>query len=52
VVKSSKEAQEKEYFGGDKKNYAVAEAFLDGWCMMALKCAFSHDIPPPLEYGE
>ena len=48
MVEGSEEAKEKEYFGGDEKDYSIAEAFLDGGCVVSLKCTFSDDISSSL----
>lgn len=52
MVEGSEEAQEEKDFGGDKKDYTVSEPFLDWWCVVALKCAFSYNVSSSLTHGE
>ena len=41
MVESSEKSGKEQYFGDNKKNYSITEAFLDSWGMVPLEGAFS-----------
>lgn len=52
MIECSEEAEEEEYFGGDKEDYSVPKAFLNGRCMVSLKCTFSDYVSSSLAYSQ
>ncbi len=50
MVESSEKSGKEQYFGDNKKNYSITEAFLDSWGMVPLEGAFSDNISSSLVY--
>lgn len=52
MVECSEEACKEKYFGDDKQDYSVTQAFLDNRRVVSLIGAFSDYITSSLEHGE
>lgn len=52
MVERSEEPCEEEYFGDNKQDYSVTQAFLYNGCVMSLVGAFSDYVASSLVHGE